>query len=74
MSKNISVSDAVYEMLEREKGDRSFSEVIRDNLEKGGRIADVAGEGVLDADTYEEVKDEVGKLSEDAFEDVEEGS
>ncbi len=74
MSKNISVSDDVYEMLEREKGDRSFSEVIRDNLERGGSIADVAGEGVLGQGTYEEVKEEIVHLSDAVFEDVDEGS
>lgn len=48
MSKNITVSDEVYRKLKREKGDRSFSETIRDKLDEGGKIADVAGQGMFD--------------------------
>lgn len=48
MSKNIAISDEVYERLKREKGDRSFSEVIAENLDTGGKIADVSGQQVLD--------------------------
>ncbi len=36
MSKTISISDDVYEKLVRIKGKRSFSEVIRDLIEKKG--------------------------------------
>ncbi|MFB6141789.1 MAG: antitoxin VapB family protein [Halorientalis sp.] len=48
MSKTISVSDEVYERLERERGDRSFNEVIADRFQSGGTLAEVTGEGVLD--------------------------
>lgn len=64
MSKNIAISDEVYRKLRREKGDRSFSEVIGEHLERGGRLADVTGAGVLDAETYEAVKADVERLSE----------
>ncbi|PSP76998.1 hypothetical protein BRC81_11705 [Halobacteriales archaeon QS_1_68_20] len=63
MSKNIAISDDVYRELKREKGDRSFSEVIRDSLEGGLRIEEVAGVGVLDEETYEGVRDDVEELS-----------
>lgn len=63
MSKNISVSDDVYERLAKEKGDRSFSEVIADALEEGTRIEDVTGQGIFDAGTFDEVKDETRRLS-----------
>jgi len=43
MSKNISISDDVYRRLKREKGDRSFSELIAEKLENGGTIAEVTG-------------------------------
>ena len=42
VSRNIAISDEVYQKLAREKGDRSFSEVIEDHLELSHDIADVA--------------------------------
>lgn len=36
MSENIPISDEVYRKLKREKGDRSFSEVIQERLNDGG--------------------------------------
>lgn len=64
MSKNISLSDDVYEALVREKGDRSFSEVIADKLEAGGTLQEVTGQQILDESTYEAVTDDIGRLSE----------
>jgi predicted CopG family antitoxin len=64
MSKNISISDEVYRRLKREKGDRSFSEVIEDRLESGGQLADVSGQEIFGSETYEGVKEDIGRLSE----------
>ena len=64
MSKNISISDDVYRRLKREKGDRSFSEVIADKLDGGGEIADVTGQGIFDDETPGAVDDEIQRLSE----------
>ncbi|GAB3686352.1 hypothetical protein GCM10028857_18270 [Salinarchaeum chitinilyticum] len=64
MSKNIAISDDVYRALKREKGDRSFSEVIRDLLEDGATLADVTGAGVLDPDVQESVREDVGRMSD----------
>ena len=63
MSKNISISDEVYRKLKREKGDRSFSELIEDRLETGGKLADVTGQRIFDDDAYETVKTDVRELS-----------
>lgn len=72
MSKNISISDDVYRRLKREKGDRSFSEVIEERLEAGGTLAEVSGQGIFEAGTHEAVREEIRGLSEgtvDRFED-----
>ena len=63
MSKNISISDEVYRKLKREKGERSFSEVIEDRLESGGKLADVTGQEIFEEGTHEDVKDDIGRLS-----------
>lgn len=67
MSKNISISDEVYRKLKREKGDRSFSEVIDDRLDESARIADVAGQGILDTESIESVSEDIEELSEGAL-------
>ncbi|SEH15603.1 Uncharacterized ACR, COG1753 [Natronorubrum sediminis] len=63
MSKNIAISDDVYRDLKREKGDRSFSDVIRDHLEDRRELADVTGTGILDHDVHDDVKDDIEQLS-----------
>jgi predicted CopG family antitoxin len=63
MSKNIAISDEVYERLKREKGERSFSELIEERLETGNKLADVTGQQILEAETYEEVSEEIEQLS-----------
>ncbi|WP_136718015.1 antitoxin VapB family protein [Halorientalis salina] len=69
MSRNISVSDEVYRKLKREKGDRSFSKVIEEQLESGGKLADVTGQKIFQPGTYEAVKDEVQQSCEDGRDD-----
>ncbi|KKF39984.1 hypothetical protein FK85_24170 [Halorubrum saccharovorum] len=64
MSRNISISDDVYRRLKREKGDRSFSDVIADTLDEGGKLADVTGQQVLDPETDSEVDAEIKRLSD----------
>lgn len=64
MSKNIAISDEVYRKLKREKGDRSFSELIEERLAAGGRLADVTGQQVIDEDVYGAVREDIERLSE----------
>ncbi|ELZ35973.1 antitoxin VapB family protein [Halorubrum distributum] len=64
MSKNIAISDEVYRRLKREKGDRSFSEVIADTLDSGGGLTDVTGQQILDPETYDDIDAEMERLSE----------
>jgi predicted CopG family antitoxin len=71
MSKNISISDEVYRKLKREKGDRSFSELLEDRLEASGKLADVTGQRIFDDDACETVKTDVRELSEGTFDRLE---
>ncbi|SDF46894.1 antitoxin VapB family protein [Halorientalis regularis] len=57
MSKTITISDEVYWKLKREKGDRSFSEVIEARLEAGGKLADVTGQGIFESGTVDQIED-----------------
>lgn len=70
MSKNIAVSDEVYRVLKREKGRKSFSELIKERLKGRGKIEDVAGARVLDRETYTEAKRTVGRMSSGTMERV----
>ena len=74
MSKNIAISDDVYRRLKREKGDRSFSDLIADTLDDGGQLADVTGQQVLDPETYAEVTREMERLSDGTLERLSDGS
>jgi predicted CopG family antitoxin len=72
MSKNISISDDVYERLRREKGDRSFSEVIAEQFDEGASLSDVTGQQILPDDTPEAVKTDVREMSEGTLDRLEE--
>ena len=63
VSRNIAIADDVYRRLKREKGDRSFSEVIAERLDASRRLAEVTGQGVLDPDAYEAARAEIDRLS-----------
>jgi predicted CopG family antitoxin len=64
MSKNIAISDDVYRRLKREKGDRSFSELIEERLDRSGQLADVTGQEIFEPGTYENVSEEISTLSD----------
>lgn len=64
VSKNIAISDDVYRELKQKKGDRSFSDVIRDHLEQQRKLTDVTGTGVLDREAHDNVKDDIEQLSD----------
>jgi predicted CopG family antitoxin len=64
MSKNISLSEEVYKALVREKGDRSFNELIAEKLDASGSLQEVTGQQILDEPTDEAVEDDIVWLSE----------
>jgi predicted CopG family antitoxin len=67
MVKTVTIADDVYEELVRIKGDRSFSEVIRELLKsrKGNTDALVKIFGVLSEEEYTEAKSKIDALKED---------
>lgn len=71
VSKNIAISDEVYERLKREKGDKSFSELIAEKLDQGTTISEVTGTQVLTEEIYDEVTDDIAELSTGTLEDDE---
>lgn len=71
MSKNIAVSDEIYERLKKEKEDKSFSEVIEEKLDSGGKIAEVTGSKILDRETMDKVKKEIERRSRGSLERME---
>jgi predicted CopG family antitoxin len=64
MTERITVSDEVYRRLQREKGDRSISDLIETRLDAGGELADVTGQEIFAPGTFEDVKDDVSSLSD----------
>lgn len=72
MSKNISVSDDVYEALKRRKRGRSFSETIREAVEASGGLSDVVGQGVLSDEDLETARGELQRLSRGTLKRLEE--
>ncbi|RLI75881.1 antitoxin [Archaeoglobales archaeon] len=67
MVKTVTIADDVYEELIRIKGNRSFSEVIRELLKsrKGNAEALMKIFGVLSEEEYMKVKSEIDALKED---------
>ena len=63
MTKTISISDDVYELLVRMKGKRSFSEVIRDLIKKEGNFdLLLIAFGARSDEEVEELKREIGEI------------
>lgn len=69
MSRTISVADDVYEWMNQEKGDRSFSELIRSLRDMKSNFSEV--NGIEAAGDMEEVEETVEKASEKVMDDLE---
>lgn len=59
VSKDISVSDDVYEALKRRKRGRSFSETIEEAIEQSSGLSDLVGKGAFTEIGVAEAKQEV---------------
>lgn len=69
MARTISVSDDVYEWMKRKKGDKSFSELIR-NMAKETNFKELKGLGI--AENWEEAEEAVNEGSENTLDRIEE--
>jgi len=69
MARTISVSDDVYERMQRMKKEKSFSELIR-GLMKKSDLEELEGIGF--SGNWERVKQEIGKSSEKNYDRIEE--
>ncbi|MFW5953603.1 MAG: antitoxin VapB family protein [Candidatus Natronoplasma sp.] len=71
MSKNISISDDVYEWLKKMKGDDSFSSAIRE-LRKRKNLEDINGMNILE--DWESTKSEIKEMSDKEWERLEDAA
>ncbi len=71
MSKNISISDDVYEWLKKVKGEDSFSSAIR-KLKKRRSLDDINGMNILE--DWEDTKSEIKEMSEKEWERLEDAT
>lgn len=69
MARTISVSDDVYEWMKRKKGEKSFSELIR-NMVKETDFEELQGIGI--SDNWDEVEKAVKEGSDNTIERIEE--
>ena len=69
MARTISVSDDVYEWMKRKKGEKSFSELIRDMV-KETDFEELQGLGV--SDNWDEIEEAVKEGSDNTLERIEE--
>ena len=70
MARTISISDDVYKWLKRKKGEKSFSELIRDELIKDTNLKELEGIGF--SENWKDTEKGVKKASEKNWERIEE--
>lgn len=71
MSKNISISDDVYEWLKEIKGDDSFSSAIR-RLKNRDDLEKINGMNILE--DWEKTKEEIEEMSKKEWERIEDAA
>lgn len=69
MARTISIADDVYEWMKKNKGEKSFSELIRE-MRKETDLKKLEGLGF--SENWEKVEKSVEKASEDSFDRIEE--
>ncbi len=71
MSKNISISDDVYEWLKEIKGDDSFSSAIR-KLKNRDDLKEINGMNILE--DWKKTKEEIKEMSDEEWERLEDAT
>ena len=72
VAKTISVADDVFEWLKTEKGDRSYSELLRELKDDNSGFSQVAGQNALEYVSEQDMNDAVRQASEDSINKIEE--
>lgn len=72
MSRTISVADDVFEWMKKEKGDRSYSELLRELRERESSLSEINGTRSLEENIEEDI-DEAVKQAEESTEEKLEG-
>ena len=71
MARTISVADDVFEWLKKEKGNRSYSELLREfREEKNSNFSEVAGMNSLGETSFEEVENAIEEASEEKMKEI----
>lgn len=71
MSKNISISDDVYQWLKEIKGDESFSSTIR-RLKDRDDLEEINGMNILE--NWEETEEKIKEMSDEEWERLEDAA
>ena len=72
VAKTISVADDVFEWLKTEKGDRSYSELLRELKDDNLGFSQVAGQNALEDVSEQDMNEAVRQASEDSINKIEE--
>lgn len=72
MSRTISVADDVFEWMKKEKGDRSYSELLRELRDRESSISEINGNNSLGEDFEEDIDRAVKQAEESTEEKLEE--
>lgn len=73
MARTISVADDVFKWLKKEKGNRSYSELLREFKEENDqKFSEVAGMNSLGKTSFKEVEDVIEEASEEKMKEIDE--
>jgi predicted CopG family antitoxin len=71
VARTISVADDVFEWLKNEKGERSYSELLREFRDQGD-LSELNGLGALEGVSEEEISEVIEEAGEESVKKIEE--